>query len=61
MSYEDKEERVKEWLEEIVSHDEYGLRAETLYYNILHSSGTDEKLSELFAVPIGLVRLIKED
>ena len=60
MSYENIEDRVKEWLEEIVSHDDFGLKSETLYYNILHSTGTDEKLSKLFVVPIGLIRLIKE-
>lgn len=58
-SYEDADEHLKEWLEDIVAEDEYGLKPESLYNNILHSSGTDEKLSELFAVPVGLVRAIK--
>lgn len=58
MEYEDVAPQIKEWLEDIVSTDEYGLQAESLYKNILHSSGTDEKLSELFAVPVGLVRAI---
>ena len=58
--YEEIDESLKEQLEDIVAEDEYGLQAKSLYNNILHSSGTDEKLSELFAVPVSLVRAIKE-
>jgi len=58
--YEDLPKELKERLEDIVAEDEYGLQANSLYNNILHSSGTDEKLSELFAVPVGLVQAIKE-
>ena len=58
--YEDLPRELKERLEEIVAEDEYGLQAKSLYNNILHSTGTDEKLSELFAVPISLVQAIKE-
>ena len=59
--YEDLEVHIKEWLEDIVAEDEYGLQAESLYNNILHSSGSDETLSELFAVPVSLVRAIKRE
>jgi hypothetical protein len=58
--YENADERVKEWLEEIVAEDEYGLKAETLYNNILHSTGDEKSLAELFAVPVGLIRAIRE-
>ena len=58
--YEEIDESLKERLEDLVAEDEYGLQANSLYNNILHSSGTDEKLSELFAVPVGLVQAIKE-
>ena len=58
--YEDLSEELKERLEDAVVEDEYDLQANSLYKNILHSSGTDEKLSELFAVPVSLVRAIKE-
>ena len=60
MPYERIGASMQEWLEEIVREDDYGLRAETLYYNILNSTGTDEKLSEIFAVPLRLVQAIKE-
>jgi hypothetical protein len=60
MPYEKIGASIQEWLEEIVREDDYGLRAETLYYNILNSTGTDEKLSEIFAVPLRLVQAIKE-
>lgn len=58
--YENADERVKEWLEEIVAEDEYGLKPETLYNNILHSLGDEKSLAELFAVPVGLIRAIRE-
>ena len=54
------DERVKEWLEEIVIEDEYGLKPESLYNNILNSTGDEKKLSEIFSVPVGLIRAIKE-
>ena len=60
MPYEKIGASMQEWLEEIVREDDYGLRAETLYYNILNSTGTDKKLSEIFAVPLRLVQAIKE-
>ncbi len=58
--FEDLPRELKEQLEDIVAEDEYGLQAKSLYNNILHSTGTDEKLSELFAVPVSLVQAIKE-
>ena len=59
--YENADERVKEWLEEIVAEDEYGLKAETLYNNICNSSGDEKSLAEIFAVPVGLIRAIKKE
>ncbi|MFA6138741.1 MAG: hypothetical protein WC667_11720 [Sulfurimonas sp.] len=58
--YEEADERIKEWLEEIIAEDEYRLKAKTLYNNILNSTGDEKSLSEIFAVPVGLVRAIKE-
>ncbi|MEA3485335.1 MAG: hypothetical protein U9R03_01360 [Candidatus Aerophobetes bacterium] len=52
-------EELKAKLTTIVKDDPYGLREETLYKNILYSTGTDEKLSELFNVPIEIIREIK--
>lgn len=57
--YENADKRVKEWLEEIVAENEYGLKPETLYNNILNSTGDEKSLSEIFAVPVGLIRAIK--
>lgn len=59
--YENADERVKEWLEEIVSEDEYGLNPESLYNNILNSTGDEKSLAEIFAVPVGLIRAIKKE
>lgn len=61
MAYEDIDKNIKEWIEDIVSEDEYGLKPETLYQNILNSSGDETSLSELFTVPVGLIRAIKEN
>ena len=58
--YENADTHVKEWLEDIVAEDEYGLQAETLYNSILNSTGEEKSLSEIFAVPVGLIRAIKE-
>lgn len=58
--YEDADNRVKEWLEEIVAEDAYGLEAKTLYNSILHSTGDEKTLSEIFEIPVGLIRAIKE-
>ena len=60
-NYENADKRVKEWLEDIVAEDEYGLQAESLYNSILNSTGDEKSLSELFAVPIGLIRVIKKE
>ena len=58
MAYEDIDKNIKEWLEDIVAEDEYGLQAKSLYNNILNSTGDEESLSKLFAVPVGLIRAI---
>lgn len=36
------------------------LKPETLFKNIKNSSGTDERLAEIFAVDVELVKKIKE-
>ena len=59
--YEEVDENIKEWLEEIVQEDEYGLKAESLYKNIYNSTGDEKSLAQLFEVPVGLVRAIKRD
>lgn len=53
-------EELKKKLEELIKDDPYGLRAETLYRNIMSSTGTDEKLSEIFNVPVEIVKEIKD-
>ena len=58
--FEDIDENIKEWLEDIAAEDEYGLQAKSLYKNILHSTGDEKSLSELFAVPVGLIRAIHD-
>ena len=58
--YEELDKDLKEWLEDIVAEDEYGLQAESLYNNILNSTGDEKSLSEIFAVPVSLVRAIHE-
>ena len=59
-NYEDLEKELKEQLEDIASEDEYGLKPETLYRNICNSTGSDESLAEIFAVPVGVVRAVKK-
>ena len=58
--YEDINTNIKNWLEDIVKDDPYGLSAKTLYYNIYNSVGDVEMLSKIFEVPIGLIRIIKK-
>ena len=59
--YKDLNTNIKNWIEEIVrEEDEYNLRAETLYKNIYNSTGDDKQLSQLFEVPVGLIRAIKD-
>ena len=60
MAYKDVNKNIQEWLEDIVAEDEYGLQAESLYNNILNSSGDEKSLAELFAVPVGLIRAIHD-
>ena len=60
IDYKDLNTNIKNWLEEIVSDDPYGLNPETLYKNIYSSTGDDKTLAEIFEVPVGLVRAIKE-
>jgi len=60
MAYEDINENIREWLESIVAEDEYGLQAESLYNNILNSSGDEKSLASIYAVPVGLIRAIHD-
>ena len=57
--YEDINTNIKNWLDEIVVEDKYGLDPKTLYYNIYNSLGEDNKLAEIFVVPIGLIKAVK--
>ena len=57
--YEDINSNIKNWLDEIVVEDKYGLDPKTLYYNIYNSLGEDKTLAEIFAVPIGLIKAVK--
>ena len=58
--YNELNSNIKNWIEEIIQEDEHGLRAETLYRNIQNSTGDEKQLAQLFEVPIGLVRAIKD-
>ena len=60
IDYDDLNTNIKNWLEEIVQEDEHGLRAGTLYKNIYNSTGDEKQLSQLFEVPVGLIRAIKD-
>ena len=60
IDYENLNTNIKNWLEEIVQEDEHGLRAETLYRNIYNSSGDERQLAQIFDVPVGLVKAIKD-
>ena len=59
--YEDINTNIKNWLDEIVKDDKYNLSPKTLYYNIYNSLGNESFLAEIFVVPIGLIRTIKND
>ena len=58
--YENIDTNIKNWLEDIVKDDPYGLSAKTLYYNIYNSLGDVEMLSKIFEVPTELIKVIKE-
>lgn len=60
MNFEDLPQLLQEEIKEIVLSDVYGLRAETLYNNIRFSTGSDEKLAEIFEVSVSLVMQIKK-
>ena len=61
MEYTKVDEKIKEWLESVIYEENDCQKAESLWANIKNSSGSDEKLSELFSVPIKLIQLIKKD
>ena len=50
---------IQKQLEEIRKSDKFGLNSETLYKNIFNSTGSYYKLTEIFEVPIQLVKDIK--
>lgn len=60
IEYTDLDSNIKNWLEQIVSEDPYGLNPETLYNNIYNSTGDEKQLASIFNVPVGLIRSIKE-
>ena len=59
--YEELNKFIKQWLEESVADDEHGLSAQTLYRNIYNSTGDEKSLALIFAVPVGLIRAVKEE
>ena len=58
--YEYINKSIKDWIENIVSEDNYRLQPCSLYKNIYNSTGDEKQLSQIFEVPIGLVRAIKD-
>ena len=61
LDYNQLDNNIKTWIEEIVKEDKYNLQPETLYNNIYNSTGDERQLSQLFEVPIGLIRAIKKE
>ena len=59
--YKNLSTNLKQWLQEISDEDNYGLDPSTLYKNIQNSTGDEKQLSQIFEVPIGLVRAIKDE
>ena len=59
LDYNQLDKNIQTWIEDVVKDDNYGLQAETLYINIYNSTGDERQLSQLFEVPIGLIKAIK--
>lgn len=59
INYNEINNEIKDELTLICEEDQYGLNPETLYKNISNSTGTNEKLAELYDVSISLVKKIK--
>ena len=60
IEYNNLPQGLKTDLEMAVQSDPYGLRPETLYRNIYHSSGSTADLVKIFEVPYSLVLEIKD-
>ena len=60
-NYNDLNSNLKQWIEEIASEDKFGLNPSTLYRNIYNSTGKYKQLADIFEVPIGLIKAIKEE
>ena len=58
--YEDLPRELKVKIEEVCDSDPYGLSPKTLYKNINASSGSYEKLADIFEVMPSVVKAIKE-
>ena len=58
--FEDLPKELQEQIEDICELDPYGLSPQTLYTNVYNSSGSYEKLAEIFEVMLSLVKKIKE-
>lgn len=59
-SYEELNIDIKKELESIVKKKQFKLSAKGLFNYISCSVGEDKRLAEIFAVPIELVRVIRE-
>lgn len=58
--FEDLSKELQEQIEDICDLDPYGLSPKTLYKNVYNSSGSYEKLAEIFEIMPSLVKKIKE-
>jgi len=61
LDYNKLHRNIQIWIEDVVKNDNYGLQPETLYKNIYNSTGDERQLSQLFEVPIGLIKVIKQN
>lgn len=53
-------QQLQEQIKQISESDKYNLNPQTLYQNIYNSTGSYSKLSEIFEVPLKLIKEIKE-
>lgn len=58
--YENIDQELKDKLIDICSKDPYSLAPQTLYRNILNSTGNYETLASIFAVPLDIIKEIKD-
>ena len=59
--YEEINKNIRNWLEEIINESGDSINPETLYRNIYNSTGDENSLAQIFEVPVGLVRAIKDE